>query len=138
MSAEIVLDLSSPVPPFEQLRARITTLVDDGSLAPGSRLPSVRALAADLGIAVGTVARAYRELEAAGYVVSRRRHGTTVAASPPGTTPRRDVREAGPARDWPAGVVQAAEDLARRSKAAGFSPEETVELLTAVARRMHG
>ncbi|MGW9549979.1 GntR family transcriptional regulator [Citricoccus zhacaiensis] len=134
MSAEIVLDLSSPVPPFEQLRARISALVDDGSLTPGSRLPSVRALAADLGIAVGTVARAYRELEAAGYVVSRRRHGTTVAESPPG----QDVREAQTRRDWPADVVQAAEDLARRARAAGFSPEETVDLLTGVARRMHG
>ncbi|REE03907.1 GntR family transcriptional regulator [Citricoccus muralis] len=139
MSAEIVLDLSSPVPPFEQLRARITALVDDGSLTPGSRLPSVRALAADLGIAVGTVARAYRELEAAGYVVSRRRHGTTVAEAPPrqgpGSTPG---KQAGQERDWPADVVQAAEDLARRAAAAGFSPEETVELLTGVARRMHG
>ncbi|GAA1130597.1 GntR family transcriptional regulator [Citricoccus alkalitolerans] len=138
MSVEIVLDLSSPVPPFEQLRARVTALVDDGSLTPGSRLPSVRALAADLGIAVGTVARAYRELEAAGYVVSRRRHGTTVAESPPGMRPRRDIREAGQERDWPADVVQAAEDLARRARAAGFSPEETVELLTGVARRMRG
>lgn len=79
MSAEIILDLSSPVPPFEQLRARITELVDDGTLAPGSRLPSVRALASDLGIAVGTVARAYRELEAAGYVRAAGRRGTLVS-----------------------------------------------------------
>ncbi|MFB9071788.1 GntR family transcriptional regulator [Citricoccus parietis] len=117
------------MPPFEQLRARITALVDDGSLTPGSRLPSVRALAADLGIAVGTVARAYRELEAAGYVVSRRRHGTTVAETPPG-------REAGRERDWPADVVQAAEDLARRARAAGLSPEQTVELVQDAHRRL--
>lgn len=127
MSAEITLDLSSPVPPFEQLRARITTLVDDGTLAPGARLPSVRALASDLGIAVGTVARAYRELEAAGYVLSRRRHGTTVAERLPG---RADHAEA------PADVVRAAEELVDRARAAGLSPEQTVALVQDAHRRL--
>ncbi|NUL49251.1 GntR family transcriptional regulator [Cellulosimicrobium funkei] len=127
MSAEITLDLTSPVPPFEQLRARITALVDDGTLAPGARLPSVRALASDLGIAVGTVGRAYRELEAAGYVLSRRRHGTTVAQRPPG---RADSAEA------PADVVRAAKHLVDRARAAGLSPEQTVELVQNAHRRL--
>jgi len=67
------------VPPYEQLRAQIAGLIAAGQLAPGSRLPSVRQLAGDLGLAPGTVARAYTELEAAGALVTRRRGGTYVA-----------------------------------------------------------
>ncbi|WP_375493487.1 GntR family transcriptional regulator [uncultured Jatrophihabitans sp.] len=73
------VDTSSPVPPYEQIRAQVTGLADTGALAPGARLPTIRQLAGDLGLAPGTVARAYRELEAAGVVASRVRHGTTVA-----------------------------------------------------------
>jgi len=73
------VDLSSPVPPYEQLRAQIAGLIAAGQLPPGSRLASVRQLAGDLGLAPGTVARAYSELEAVGTVVTRRRGGTFVA-----------------------------------------------------------
>jgi DNA-binding transcriptional regulator YhcF (GntR family) len=76
----VILDVDphSAVPPYEQLRAQVTGLVATGALAPGTRLPSIRQLAGDLGLAPGTVARAYRELEAAGVVASRGRHGTQV------------------------------------------------------------
>jgi GntR family transcriptional regulator len=73
------IDLSRPVPPYEQLRAQIAGLVAAAELAPGSRLPSVRQLAGDLGLAPGTVARAYSELEAEGLLVTRQRGGTFVA-----------------------------------------------------------
>lgn len=79
----VTVDATSPVPPYEKLRASIARLVATGDLAVGSRLPTVRQLAADLGIAPGTVARAYRELEAEGTLVTRGRHGTHVAAAPP-------------------------------------------------------
>lgn len=82
------VDLRSAVPPFEQIRAGVTALVQAGHLAPGAPLPSVRALAQDLGIAPGTVARAYRELEAAGVVRTLRGRGTRVADAPP--TPAAD------------------------------------------------
>lgn len=74
-----MVDLTSGVPPYEQIRAQIAGLVAAGTLRPGDRLPTVRDLAADLGVAVGTATRAYRELEAEGVVVSRRRIGTVVA-----------------------------------------------------------
>jgi DNA-binding transcriptional regulator YhcF (GntR family) len=77
----ITLDAGSPVPPFEQVRAQIAAQVADGVLAAGSRLPTVRRLADDLGLAVNTVARAYRELEAAGLVETRGRGGTVVTAA---------------------------------------------------------
>lgn len=72
-----------PTPPYEQLRRQLLNLIRYGALAPGDRLPPLRQLAADLGLAVGTVARTYRELEAAGLVVSRRGGGTRVATQPP-------------------------------------------------------
>jgi DNA-binding transcriptional regulator YhcF (GntR family) len=72
------LDTSSATPPYEQVRERIATRARDGDLPAGTRLPTVRQLATDLGLAVNTVARAYRELEAAGLVETRGRHGTFV------------------------------------------------------------
>ena len=73
------VDPGSATPPYEQLREQLAALVTFGALPPGTRLPAIRQLSGDLGLAPGTVARAYRELEAAGLVVSRGRHGTTVA-----------------------------------------------------------
>lgn len=80
MSSQVTVDLSSAVPPYEQIRTQIATLIRLGELPDGSRLPSVRALATDLGVAAGTVARAYKELESSGLVLSRRRAGTVVTA----------------------------------------------------------
>ena len=54
----IVIDPSSPVPPFEQLRSQIVAAIAADELVPGERLPTVRRLAEDLGVAPGTVARA--------------------------------------------------------------------------------
>ena len=72
------LDASAPEPPYEQIRAQVTTRVAAGELAPGTQLPTVRALATTLGVATNTVARAYRELEHAGVVTTRGRAGTVV------------------------------------------------------------
>lgn len=82
MSAGISVDLDSATPPYEQIRAQVSSLIAIGALAPGARLPTVRRLAADLGIAAGTVARAYRELEQSGLIETRRRNGTVVAGTP--------------------------------------------------------
>jgi DNA-binding transcriptional regulator YhcF (GntR family) len=79
MSPRIVVDTSAATPPYEQIRAQIAGLVASGEFQRGQRLPTVRALAADLGIAANTVARSYKELEAVGVLTTRRRAGTTVA-----------------------------------------------------------
>ena len=86
------VDSRSPVPPYEQLRQHVTALVLGGGLAPGDRLPSIRQLANDLGLAGGTVARAYRELESDGVVTTHGRHGTVVEGLPrrPGAAARAD------------------------------------------------
>lgn len=88
----IVIDPSSPVPPFEQLRAQMVDAVSSGALTPGERLPPVRRLADDLGLAPGTVARAYRELEAAGFIETRGRHGSFIA--PQGDPARQEAQRA--------------------------------------------
>lgn len=70
-------------PLFEQIRSALIEAVRAGSLPAGTRLPTVRELAGQLGLAVNTVARAYRELESGGIVETRGRFGTFVASSDP-------------------------------------------------------
>jgi DNA-binding transcriptional regulator YhcF (GntR family) len=80
------LDPTSATAPFEQVRSQIATAIEAGNLQPAVRLPPVRRLASELGLAVNTVARAYRELELAGFVETQGRHGTFVAS--PSSTDR--------------------------------------------------
>jgi len=83
MSSALTVSSDDPTPPYEQLRGQLADLIEAGQLAEGERLPPLRQLAGDLGLAVGTVARTYRELESAGLVRSRRGGGTRVALSVP-------------------------------------------------------
>jgi DNA-binding transcriptional regulator YhcF (GntR family) len=76
------VDPESPRPPFEQVRSQLAGAISSGALAPEDRLPTIRQLAEDLGLAVNTVARAYRELETAGLVETRGRNGTFVVGAP--------------------------------------------------------
>src|SRR3954452_18952815 len=75
------LDPDAAEPPYEQLRRQVATRAASGDLPPGTRLPTVRALAAELRLAANTVARAYRELETDGVVVTEGRRGTFVAST---------------------------------------------------------
>lgn len=106
---------TSTVALFEQLRLHVIKLADSGALPPGTRLPAVRALAEMLDVAPHTVARAYKELEAAGVVATRGRNGTVVCA--------RDER-------WDALSVAAA-GYAAAARAQGASFAEAVQLLAA-------
>jgi DNA-binding transcriptional regulator YhcF (GntR family) len=72
----IQIDSRSATPPYEQLRVQFAEEVRSGSLAAGTRIPTVRKLAEDLGLAPNTVARAYRELDQDGYIISQRGRGT--------------------------------------------------------------
>ncbi len=78
---EIRLDHADKSPPYEQIKAEIIRLIADGTMPSQYRLPPIRQLAGDLGLAPNTVARAYRELETDGFVRSRGRRGTVVANS---------------------------------------------------------
>lgn len=111
----ITIDSGSPTPPFEQLRMQLLEQVRSGELAAGARLPTVRRLAEDLGLAPGTVARAYRELEADGIIETRGRHGTFVATH--GSPVERQAQEAAAA-------------YAARIRQLGLSIEEGVDFAT--------
>lgn len=97
---------------YGELRERIAAQVESGELRPGDRLPTVRALAAELGLAANTVARAYRELEQDGFVVGRGRAGTFVA----------DADDARAAKG-------AARDFVARARALGVDVDAAVALV---------
>lgn len=73
------LDRSAKTPLTEQIRKGITSAIESGVLAPGARLPSWLDLAAQLGVARGTVRTAYEKLSAAQLIVASRATGTQVA-----------------------------------------------------------
>ncbi|WP_406313361.1 GntR family transcriptional regulator [Streptosporangium sp. NBC_01639] len=100
----VEIDPDAATPPYEQLRAQIAALIRTGGLAVGARLPSIRQLARDLGLAAGTVARAYRELEAAGYLRGRAGQGTVVREIPQLSETERTARLADAARTYAAAV----------------------------------
>jgi GntR family transcriptional regulator len=111
--AALRVDPADPTPPYEQVRRQLEDLIGAGILRAGDRLPPLRQLAGDLGLAVGTVGRAYSELESAGLVVSRRGAGTRVAE---------DVT-AGP----DAVLRQLARDFLARAHAVGVGPRTALE-----------
>jgi DNA-binding transcriptional regulator YhcF (GntR family) len=117
------VDTESAVPPFEQIRAQISQLAASGELPTGTRLPSIRQLSADLGLAPGTVGRAYRELETDGVISARGRHGSFISGRP--TTRKTAPAEA--ARSNP--LRQAAADYARTAAQLGATASETVQTL---------
>ena len=77
----LVVDATSSVPPYAQVRAQIAAQVADGTMPAGTRLATVRQLADDLGLAPNTVARAYKELEADGVIATHGRRGTFVRST---------------------------------------------------------
>ena len=117
----VTVEQDSPVAPFEQIRSQLAGLIDSGALAEGERLPTVRSLAADLGVAVNTVARAYRELESDGLVVTASRAGTVVAP--------------GAQRDEVA-LRRAAAAFAERATLSQVPEEEAVAVLREAFRRL--
>ncbi|HTW13640.1 MAG TPA: GntR family transcriptional regulator [Nocardioides sp.] len=108
------LDPDAATPPYEQLRAQLATRAASGDLPAGTKLPTVRALAADLGVAAGTVARAYRELEADGVVVTEGRRGTFVASGATASS---------------GAALSAAQEYAGAARRLGLTRAEAVRLL---------
>jgi len=74
-----LLDLQSKDPIYQQIQDQLRRFIDAGVLKPGDRLPSVRQCAQDNGINPNTVAKAYGELEKAGYVHNFVKKGVYVA-----------------------------------------------------------
>lgn len=112
----ITVDSASPTPPYEQIRLQLAQRIGDRTLPVGAKLPTVRALAAELGLAVNTVARAYRELEEAGIISTRGRSGSFVSAG--GEQTREQAH-------------RAAVDYARVTVRLGLDPDEALRIVAA-------
>lgn len=110
------VDSSSSVPPYEQLRRQLAQLAGSGELPAGTRLPTVRQLAGELGLAANTVARAYRELESSGLVETRGRGGTYVAAGADHTAQR---------------ARELADTYAEQTRRLGLTPEVSLRYVRA-------
>jgi DNA-binding transcriptional regulator YhcF (GntR family) len=113
------VDHDSAVPPYEQVRLGIAALAADGTYPAGHKLPPVRTLATDLGLAANTVARAYRELEQAGLVETRGRAGTVITAR---------------AARTPADAQTAARAYVTKTRALGITDEQALDLVRAALR----
>lgn len=117
------IDPGSATPPFEQLRMQIIEAVRNGELVAGARLPTVRKLADDLGLAPNTVARSYRELEQGEVIETRGRQGSFIAAT--GDVTHRQAQAAASA-------------FALRMSELGIPTDEATELVTAALRHTSG
>jgi DNA-binding transcriptional regulator YhcF (GntR family) len=87
---KIRIDLASPLPVYRQIVDNLRSLLVEGALEPGARLPSVRRLAMELGVHFNTVSEAYRTLAAEGWLEIRHGSGATVLGRQPDpATPER-------------------------------------------------
>jgi DNA-binding transcriptional regulator YhcF (GntR family) len=118
----LTISLASPVPIHDQLVAGLRGLIAAGQLKKDDELPPVRQLAADLGINLNTVARAYRELTDAGLLASARGRGTVVIA----TVERASGPKAEERKRIEAGITAAFHD----AKIAGFSREAVESIVS--------
>jgi GntR family transcriptional regulator len=76
------IDPTTPVPVYEQIRSQLAVMISAGTLPPGTRLPTIRQLCGDLGVAKATVSRAYELLTRDGLLEANGRHGTVVVDRP--------------------------------------------------------
>jgi len=89
----VELDRTAPEPLHRQLANGLRDAIRTGRLAPATRLPSTRALAADLGVSRRLVVDAYSQLAAEGFLLSTHGSGTRVATVDTASAPQRDAAE---------------------------------------------
>ncbi len=112
---QLRLDFQEREPIYQQIVEQVKSMVASGALKPGSQLPTVREVAADLRINFNTAARAYRLLHEEGIISTQQGRGTYVLEAPPPTEARRMKRERLQTmiRGW-----------MEEAKRLGFSPED--------------
>jgi GntR family transcriptional regulator len=89
----IRIDTGSFTPFYEQIKRQVRGQIGSGTLSPGDPLPSIRDLALSLLLNPNTVARAYRDLEGEGLIVTRKGKGCYVSEDPPRRLGRTDADE---------------------------------------------
>lgn len=123
---QIHISPNDGIPIYLQIVNQVKYLAAAGRLAPGEQLPSVRHLAEDLVINPNTVARAYRELEAAGVIATRRGAGVYLAegGSPLGRAEKNKI------------IQERLDGLLAEASQLGIGLEELLRLLHERARRL--
>jgi GntR family transcriptional regulator len=120
MHLPLTVQTESGVPLYVQLEQQIRLLIYQGVLRPGDLMPTVRALAVQLGVNLNTVARVYRDLQRDGVLVLRRGTGSFVADKPPTAAfAARDLRE----------LERKVNELVALGRRLGMSPVELYQLI---------
>ncbi|WEK61530.1 MAG: GntR family transcriptional regulator [Candidatus Microbacterium colombiense] len=119
MTASSILATADESSPTQDIYRQLRGLIVSGRLGAKERLPTVRQTASDLGVAAGTVAKAYKMLEQDGLVISRTAAGTRVAES---------------AALLPASVLRHIRELVTEAMDAGADPDDVVDVLRVVWR----
>ena len=115
----IRLSMDDPEPMYRQIESQLRDFILAGQLPPGTKLPSVRALAKELSCSVITTRRAYQDLEGDGFIRTRQGMGTVVAEI---AEDRMSVHRREP-------VEAALREAVRASRRAGFDEEDLREIL---------
>ncbi len=123
----LTIDRGHDDPVYEQVAAQVRRLIAAGELDPGMALPSIRQLAGDLGVSLNTIARAYRMLEAEGFLVIRDRAGVTVAP------PAEEIED--PAR---AKLLDQVRALLARLRQAGMATDELQRVMQLEVEALDG
>ena len=123
----IHLSVDDPEPMYRQIESQLRDFILSGQLEPGTRLPTIRALASDLSCSVITTRRAYQDLEGEGLIRTRQGRGTVVAAIPQEemSVQRRESVEA------------AFGEAVRTGRRAGFTEDQMREVLDETLQRNH-
>ncbi|MGC0362749.1 DNA-binding transcriptional regulator YhcF (GntR family) [Rhodococcus sp. 27YEA15] len=116
---KIVIDHDSTVAPYDQLRQQVIEQVHGGGLIAGTKIPTVRGLASELGLAANTVAKAYRALSDQGVIVTRGKQGTFIAS---GADPVQARAE------------QAATSFVNGARSLGYSDDEIKAMVASALR----
>jgi GntR family transcriptional regulator len=119
------LSMDDPEPMYRQIESQLRDFILSGQLPPGTRLPSMRALAQDLSCSVITTRRAYEDLEGEGFIRTRQGMGTVVAQIP-------DEKMAAYRRE---AVDAAFREAVRAGRRAGLTEEELRDILEEMLQR---
>ena len=119
----IHVDSAAPLPVFEQVRSQIERLIASGQLRAGTKLPTIRQLAHDLGVARGTVNKVYDALARDGLIETAGRHGTIVLDGARSLVTAHDLEAA-------------ADTLAVVARQLGFDNEAAHTALSSALRRL--
>lgn len=117
------LDFASSIPIYQQVRDQIVQAIANGTFSEGDRLPTIRALAQEIGINSMTVNKAYQLLKQEGYIITDRRNGAVVSAGQ------------GKQKEVPIRVKEELKLLIAEARINGVEEEEFLDLCRKLYRR---